>query len=180
MNAYTNFNATATMLRMNTKKKIVKLETLKRKISFLRKQKKKIAFTNGCFDIIHYGHVSYLQAIKKENRILIVGLNSDVSIKKIKGPNRPIIPQFERASVLAALECVDYITIFDEETPLNVITALKPDFLFKGADWRGKGIVGSDVVRACGGKIEYIKYIPKISSTNIIETIISRQGKGNL
>ena len=155
-------------------KKILKWETLKRKITLLRKEGKIIAWTNGCFDILHLGHVSYLQTANKENRVLIVGLNSDASIKKIKGSKRPIVPQEERAGVLAALACVDYVTIFDEETPQKVIEYLKPDVLIKGADWKGKGVVGSDVVEANGGKVEYVKFVVPCSSTNIIETILKR------
>lgn len=154
---------------MNTKIKIVKLPTLKKKISQLRRQGYNIAFTNGCFDILHQGHVSYLQEAKKTSRILIVGLNSDRSVKKIKGPKRPVVAEHARAVVLAALACVDYVIIFNEETPLKTIKALKPDILIKGADWKGKGAVGSDCVRANGGKIEYIKYIPGFSSTDIIK-----------
>jgi len=156
---------------MNTKTKIVKLPTLKKKISQLRRQGHKIAFTNGCFDILHLGHVSYLQKVKKAGRILIIGLNSDQSIKKIKGPKRPIVDEKARAAILAALACVDYVILFNDETPLKVIEALKPDVLIKGADWKGKGIVGSDCVLAHGGKVEYIKYISGLSSTNIINRI---------
>jgi len=159
---------------MVTKQKILKIETLKRRVSQLRKQGQTIAWTNGCFDILHLGHVSYLQAAKKKDRILVIGLNSDKSIRKIKGSKRPIVPQNERAGVLAALECVDYITIFDEDTPQRFIEILKPDVLIKGDDWKGKGVAGSDVVEANGGKVEYIKFIDQCSSTNIIEKILKR------
>ncbi len=156
---------------MNTKAKIVKLPTLKRKIAQLKKAKRKIAFTNGCFDILHMGHVSYLEQAKKSGRILIVGLNSDRSVKKIKGFNRPIVGEKGRATILAALSCVDYVVLFNEATPLKLIEAIKPDILIKGADWKKKGIVGSESVQAHGGKIEYIKFLPRLSSTNIIERI---------
>ncbi|MCA9407918.1 MAG: D-glycero-beta-D-manno-heptose 1-phosphate adenylyltransferase [Candidatus Omnitrophica bacterium] len=156
---------------MNTRTKIVTLTTLKRKLTQLRKEGEKIAFTNGCFDILHYGHVSYLEAAKKKSRILIVGLNSDSSIRRIKGADRPILPQVQRAVVLAALACIDFVIIFNEDTPLKLIKALKPDVLIKGADWKNKGIVGEDVVLDNGGKIEYIKYIPNASTTNVIERI---------
>ncbi len=156
---------------MNTKKKIIKLESLKSRLRFLRAKGKKIAFTNGCFDILHFGHVSYLESAKKNNRILVIGLNSDSSIRKIKGPNRPIIAETRRASLLAALECVDFVTIFHEETPLRVIEALKPDILIKGADWKGKEVIGGDLVKRLGGKVEYISYIPGCSTTKIIEKI---------
>ncbi len=156
------------------KQKILKIETLRRKISQPRKAGKTIAWTNGCFDILHLGHVSYLQAAKKKDRILIVGLNSDKSVRRIKGPKRPIVPQNERAGVLAALACVDYITVFDEDTPQRFIEILNPDVLIKGADWKGKGVIGSDVVEAHGGKVEYIKFVEQCSSTNIIEKILKK------
>lgn len=156
---------------MNTKTKIVKLSTLKRKIAQLKRTRRKIAFTNGCFDILHAGHVSYLEQAKKSGRILIVGLNSDRSVKKIKGLNRPVVGEKQRAVILAALACVDYVVLFHEETPLKLIEAVKPDILIKGADWKKKGIIGSENVRAHGGKIEYIKFISGFSSSNIIERI---------
>ena len=132
---------------------------------------RKIAFTNGCFDILHSGHISYLEQAKRSNRILIVGLNSDRSVRKIKGPKRPYMNEKARAVLLAALACVDYITLFNEETPIKLIDAVKPDILIKGADWKNKGAVGGDSVRANGGKVEYIKYIPGFSSTDIINRI---------
>lgn len=157
---------------MNTRTKIVTLATLKKKIFQLRKQGRRIAFTNGCFDILHLGHVSYLQNAKKADRILVIGLNSDRSVKKIKGPHRPIVDEKARAAVLAALACVDYVTLFNEETPLKLIETLKPDVLIKGSDWKGKGVVGSECVLARGGKVEHAKYISGISSTNIINRIL--------
>ena len=162
---------------MNTDKKIVGLGTLKGKIARLRRQGKTIAFTNGCFDILHLGHVQYLEKAKGRDRVLIIGLNSDRSVRRIKGPQRPIVPQKARAAVLAALACVDYVTIFSEETPQKLIAALKPDVLIKGADWKGKWIAGSDVVRKYGGKVEYVRYVPRYSSTNIIEAIFLRRKK---
>ena len=156
---------------MNTKTKIVKLSAFKKKIAQLKKTKRKIAFTNGCFDILHMGHVSYLQQAKKNNRILVVGLNSDRSVKRIKGPNRPVVGEKQRAAILAALACVDYVVLFNEATPLKLIEAVKPDILIKGADWKKKGIIGSESVQGHGGKIEYIKFVPGLSSSNIIERI---------
>ena len=112
----------------------------------------------------------YLQSAKAKNRILIVGLNSDQSIRRIKGPSRPICPQKSRAAVLAALECVDYVVIFNEETPYQLIQNLKPDVLIKGADWKGKEIVGADLVK----KVELIKYVAGFSTTNIIQRILGK------
>ena len=156
---------------MRTSQKIVSWETLKRKIARDRKQGKKISFTNGCFDILHFGHVSYLEAAKKLNRVLVVGLNSDSSVKRLKGPQRPINSQKERAHVLAALECVDYVTIFNDDTPYELIKAVKPDVLIKGSDWKGKEVAGSDVVIQNGGKIEFAKYLTSYSTTHTIAMI---------
>lgn len=157
-----------------TRVKILSLGQLKKNVAMLRRQKKQIAFTNGCFDILHFGHVSYLKKAKKGNRVLIVGLNSDRSIREIKGHNRPIIPQAYRAGLLAALECVDFITIFNEPTPLKLIEAIKPDVLIKGADWKGKDVVGAGLIKEYGGKVELIQYLKGFSTTNIIETILNK------
>ncbi len=148
-------------------KKIIGIEALKKKLSVLRRSGKTIAFTNGCFDLMHLGHVTYLQAAKKGDRVLIVGMNSDRSISRIKGPLRPICPQKSRAAVLAALECVDFVVIFNEDTPYNLIKAVKPDVLIKGADWKGKAVVGADIAK----KTEFLTYISGFSTTNIIEKI---------
>ena len=156
---------------VNSSGKIVSLTVLKKKLTPERKKKRNIAFTNGCFDILHAGHISYLEKAKGENRVLIVGVNSDASVRKIKGSKRPIVDQKNRARLLAALACVDYVVIFNEATPLNLITAVSPDVLIKGADWKDKEVVGSDVVRRSGGKVELIKYIAGLSTTNIIDTI---------
>lgn len=157
---------------MSSQKKIVDVATLKRNMARHRREGKQVAFTNGCFDILHRGHISYLEAAKgKKNRILVVGLNSDASIHSIKGPKRPIIGQKERAAVLAALECVDYVVMFSEDTPYRLIKVVNPDVLIKGADWKGKEVAGSDVVKANGGRVELIKYLTQYSTTKIIETI---------
>jgi len=156
---------------VNPHKKIVQLNSLKRILPRLRKQGKIIAFTNGCFDILHAGHIRYLEAAKKKNRILVIGLNSDSSVRKIKGKGRPIVDQKNRARVLAALDLVNYIVIFNEKTPFETIKAVKPDILIKGADWKDKGVVGSDIVKSCGGKVELAKYIKGYSTTKIIQSI---------
>ncbi|OGX30023.1 MAG: hypothetical protein A2705_02685 [Omnitrophica WOR_2 bacterium RIFCSPHIGHO2_01_FULL_52_10] len=160
---------------MDTRKKILGLKTLQRTLARLKRQGRTVAFTNGCFDILHFGHVQYLEKAKGQNRVLVIGLNSDRSVRKIKGPRRPIVSQNARAAVLAALACVDYVMIFNEETPQKLIAALKPDVLIKGADWRGKEVAGSDVVRKYGGKVEYARYVPRYSSTNIIEAVLLRR-----
>ena len=159
---------------MNTKNKILSLALLKKKVSALRKAGKKIAFTNGCFDLLHLGHVSYLEAMKADDTIVVVGLNSDSSIKNIKVKGLPIQPQAARARVLAALTCVDYVTIFSDETPYRVIKALQPDILVKGADWKGKIVVGEDVVKARGGHVRLIHYVDHFSTTSIIKKILKQ------
>lgn len=144
------------------------MQSLKKKLSVLRREGRTIAFTNGCFDLMHVGHVKYLERAKKDNRVLIVGLNSDRSISRIKGPSRPICPQKSRAAVIASLEAVDFVVIFNQETPYKLIKAVKPDVLIKGADYKGKEVVGSDIA----GKVELIKFVEGFSTTNIINRIL--------
>jgi D-beta-D-heptose 7-phosphate kinase/D-beta-D-heptose 1-phosphate adenosyltransferase len=153
--------------------KILKLPGLLKRLPALRRQGKTIAFTNGCFDLMHIGHVKYLEEAGRGNRVLIVGLNSDVSINRIKGPSRPIVAQKSRAAVLAALESVDFVVIFNEETPHKTIAAIKPDILIKGADWKGKPVIGEDLVK----KVEFVKFIKGFSTTKIIEKIIKSEEK---
>ncbi|MBF0388146.1 MAG: D-glycero-beta-D-manno-heptose 1-phosphate adenylyltransferase [Candidatus Omnitrophica bacterium] len=158
---------------MRTIKKIQSVVAMKRLIAGYRKAGRTVAFTNGCFDILHYGHVSYLETAKKDDsRILIVGLNSDASVRSLgKGEERPIVPQEERAAVLAGLAAVDFVVIFNEPTPYELIKKLQPDILLKGADWKGKDVAGADVVKAHGGRVEFVKYLPGLSTTNVIEKI---------
>jgi len=156
--------------------KILNREMLKNELEKLSKQGKKIAFTNGCFDILHVGHVRYLIEAKKTADILVLALNSDASVQAIKGEKRPLVPQEERAEVLASLECIDYITIFSEETPLELIVYLKPDILIKGGDWPIDKVVGRNEVRAWGGKVELIPEVIGKSTTNIVEKILSVYG----
>jgi len=156
---------------MPIENKILSLPALLKKLPALRRQGKTIAFTNGCFDLMHIGHVKYLQDAGKSNRVLIVGLNSDASTGRIKGPHRPIVTQRSRAAVLAALESVDFVVIFNEDTPYKTIAAIKPDILIKGADWKGKPVIGEDLVK----KVELVKYIKGFSTTNIIEKIINNE-----
>ncbi|HBR16032.1 MAG: glycerol-3-phosphate cytidylyltransferase [Deltaproteobacteria bacterium RIFCSPLOWO2_12_FULL_43_16] len=153
------------------KNKFVSLQRLKTILRSSRK-KKTIVFTNGCFDIIHAGHVRYLKKAKSLGDFLVVGLNSDSSVKKIKGEKRPIVPQKERAEVLSGLEAVDYVVLFNEPTPTKLIEAVLPDVLVKGADWASHEIVGADVVKAAGGKIARVKLVKGRSTTNIIKKIL--------
>lgn len=140
----------------------------------LKSQNKKVVFTNGVFDILHAGHVDYLIKAKKMGDVLIVAVNSDSSVKRIKGDKRPIVPQAERAFILSNLKCVDYVTIFEEDTPYEVIKKLIPDVLIKGADWTKDKIIGKDIVENAGGKIETIEFVNIQSSTNIIKIILDR------
>lgn len=142
----------------------------------LKSQNKKIVFTNGCFDIIHSGHVDYLKKARKLGDTLIVGLNSDNSVKSIKGQKRPINNQEDRANVLGAFYFVDYIVIFEENTPYELIKLIKPDILVKGADWQSKQIVGQDVVEKSGGKVVLIDYLQGRSTTSIIDKILQIYG----
>lgn len=132
---------------------------------------KKIVFTNGCFDIIHRGHVSYLNEAKNKGDFLIVGLNSDASVKRLKGETRPINNQKDRKFVLENLKPVDQVIIFDEDTPYNLIKKIQPDVLVKGGDWKVQDIVGSDIVLAKKGKVESLSFIDHYSSTSILKKI---------
>lgn len=156
---------------MKSAQKIVSVTTLLRRLRRERQAGKTIAFTNGCFDILHIGHVAYIETAKKKNRVLVVGLNSDSSVRKIKGPTRPVNSEMSRARVLAALACVDYVVLFSDETPYELIKAVKPDVLIKGGDWAPDTVVGAEVVKAYGGKVEIIAYIPDFSTTGIIDKI---------
>jgi rfaE bifunctional protein nucleotidyltransferase chain/domain len=153
------------------RKKIKTLDDAKRETDRMREEGKRIVFTNGCFDILHIGHARYLYRAREMGDFLIVAVNSDRSVKSIKGPERPIINENERAEMLAALGCVDLTLIFDEDTPYEVIKKLVPDVLVKGGDWKEKEIVGSDIVRKAGGKVESITFIEGSSTTNIINKI---------
>jgi len=144
---------------------------LQKIVSGLRLQGKKIIFTNGCFDILHYGHVKYLEDSKKKGDILIVAINSDASIKSIKGNKRPITQEKDRLRIIAGLQSVDYVTIFDDDTPIKLIMLLKPDILIKGADWKKNKIVGSGFVLKHGGKIYSVNLIPGRSTTSLINKI---------
>jgi len=132
---------------------------------------RKVVFTNGCFDILHYGHVKYLQSAKSKGDLLVVGLNSDRSVRRLKGDDRPINREKDRAAILGALSCVDYIVIFDNDTPLKLIETLKPHVLVKGADWPKKKIIGSDIVLGRGGEILTIPVVKNRSTTNLINKI---------
>lgn len=139
----------------------------------LKSEEKKIVFTNGCFDILHRGHISYLEQAKSLGDILIVGVNSDSSVKKLKGEGRPVNIESDRAYVLDNVKSVDHVIIFEEDTPYNLIDKIKPDYLVKGGEWKEEDIVGSDIVKANGGKVISLKYVDNYSTTNILKKINS-------
>ena len=152
--------------------KIFKLNDLAQTIEIHRKSGRCVVFTNGCFDIMHAGHVRYLASARREGDILVVGLNSDESVKSIKEEGRPIVPQEQRAEVLAGLWCVDFITVFNEPDPLKTIQSLKPDVLVKGDDWPEDKIIGADVVKERGGRVVRVPVVPDISTSKIIQRIL--------
>jgi rfaE bifunctional protein nucleotidyltransferase chain/domain len=159
--------------------KIKNLRELKKIISRLKSRRKKIVFTNGCFDLLHYGHIKYLQEAKRKGDILVVAVNRDASVRRIKGKGRPILGEKDRLRLIAALESVDYVILFKQDTPLEVIKALKPDVLIKGSDWNIKKIVGADFVSGYGGRVATVKLAPGRSTTNLIKTIAKRFSNKN-
>jgi D-beta-D-heptose 7-phosphate kinase/D-beta-D-heptose 1-phosphate adenosyltransferase len=163
--------------KRGTSGKVRSIEVLLDELTWHRKGKKTIVFTNGCFDVIHKGHVEYLEFCKSQGDVVVVGVNSDSSVKIIKGPARPINNQHDRAIVLAALEMVDYITLFDEPDPLNLIKKVKPDVLVKGEDWAEKGVVGREFVESLGGKVVLAPLVEGKSSTETIEKMKSMEAK---
>jgi rfaE bifunctional protein nucleotidyltransferase chain/domain len=157
--------------------KVQPRDQLKLTTAAAKRSGKKVVFTNGCFDLLHAGHLHVLREAKKLGDVLIVGLNSDRSVKEIKGSSRPIMPEGERAELIAALEMIDYVTIFDEPDPLNLIRELKPDVVAKGGDWREDQIVGKEWVEKTGGRVAIIPYLNGHSTTDIVDTIIERMRK---
>jgi rfaE bifunctional protein nucleotidyltransferase chain/domain len=157
--------------------KIKTLEEIIRLRAGLRDLGRKLVFTNGCFDILHVGHVRYLNEARSLGDALIVAINSDSSVREIKGELRPVVPEAERAEVIAALACVDYVFIFDDPTPKRVIDAIVPDVLVKGADWGISEIVGRDTVENAGGVVRNMPLVEGSSTTEIIHRVLDRFGK---
>jgi D-glycero-beta-D-manno-heptose 1-phosphate adenylyltransferase len=148
--------------------------TLEQTILRFAKEKRngrRVVFTNGCFDLLHPGHIRSLEAARALGDVLIVGINSDESVKALKGPTRPVIPEQERAEILASLECVDAVLIFPEPTPQKLIASLLPDILVKGGDWASQQIVGRDEVEAAGGRVEQVDVVQGYSTTEILKKI---------
>ena len=153
------------------KDKIVSIDKLDILVKQLKDENKKVVFTSGCFDILHAGHVAYLEEAKRKGDVLVVLLNSDDSVKMLKGDTRPIVSQEERAFVIAALESVDYVCVFGDQTPCGIIERIKPDIVVKGGDYKGKIIPEMESVKKYGGKVCYVNIVDDCSSTNIIERI---------
>ena len=158
-------------------KKIIPRFKIKKIIKKIKNEKKTIVFTNGCFDILHAGHVKYLEKAAQYGDILVLGLNSDKSVKNIKGDKRPINKENLRACVAAGLFCIDYIVLFDEPDPMSLIKEIEPNVLVKGADWTIENIIGSDFVKQRGGIIKTVNLEPDISTTIIINKIVEKYGK---
>src|SRR4030066_757955 len=159
------------------KKKIKERKKLTRIVQGLKAKGKRIVFTNGCFDLLHIGHVRYLEKARALGDVLVVGVNSDASVRKLKGPKRPILPEKERVEILSGLGCVDYITLFNEMDPLKLITFLRPDVLAKGGDWTKEQIVGKEVVERSGGEGVIIPFVKRASTSNLIKTILKKYEK---
>lgn len=157
--------------RQNWRAKLKSLPALSRITSKLQKKGKKIVFTNGCFDILHLGHIDYLERAKKLGDVLVVAINTDRSVKKIKGPKRPVNNQKDRAGVLSGLSSVDYVVFFGEDTPLKTIQSLKPNVLVKGGDWKISKIVGAGFVKSRGGRAKSLKFLKGRSTSALIKKI---------
>lgn len=151
--------------------KIYTLSKLVIKRYYWKFKDKKVVFTNGCFDILHLGHVTYLEEAKKLGKVLIVGINSDESVKNLKGETRPINSELARAKIIASLNCVDAVLIFNEPTPLEIITELIPDILVKGGDYLPENIVGNEIVVENGGKVLALPFVEGYSTTRLIEKL---------
>ncbi len=158
-------------MQKSTQSKIVSGSTLVSLGNRLRRVKRRIVFTNGTFDILHRGHVAYLEKARAAGDVLVVGVNSDSSVRGYKGPGRPVNPQADRLFVLAALQCVDFVVLFSDSTPLKLIQKLQPDVLAKGADWKLKDIVGAKEVLALGGQVKRIQFVRGRSSTRVINRL---------
>lgn len=148
--------------------KVIKLNEISNALSANRKNKK-VVFTNGCFDLLHVGHIRYLQEAKAQGDLLVVGLNSDASVRILKGPTRPVQNENDRAEIMSALASVDYVIIFNEDTPKELIEKVRPDVLVKGGDWKIEQIVGADFVTSYGGVVKSLQFVDGKSTTKIIE-----------
>ena len=158
-------------------KKIIPAGKVVSLFSRLHREGKRIVFTNGCFDILHAGHARYLRQAAALGDVLVVGVNTDASVRRLKGEGRPVQGEADRAYVLASLSCVSYVVIFREDTPAVLIGRVVPDVLVKGGDWKGKEIVGADFVRSRGGSVRTLRYVPGRSTTSILRKASAVSGK---
>jgi rfaE bifunctional protein nucleotidyltransferase chain/domain len=156
---------------LNTSKKIFSLSDLQSQVKTWQNQNEKVVFSNGCFDIVHLGHIDYLEKARNLGNKLVVGLNTDASVKRLKGEKRPIVPEYARARMLAAMEFVDAVCFFEEDTPKSLIEAICPDILVKGDDYKVENIVGADFVLAHGGEVKTISLVDGFSTSKIIDKI---------
>lgn len=154
-----------------SREKILSIEALAAERADLRRRGRTIVFTNGCFDLLHPGHVRYLEQARALGDVLVVALNSDRAVRQLKGPSRPILLEDERAEVMAALASVTFVTIFDDVSPLDTITAILPDVLVKGGDWGVDAIIGRDVVEAAGGQVLSLPFVDGVSTSDIVNRI---------
>jgi len=164
------------MWEMRLRAKFYPTQALAQILADLRRQGKRVVFTNGCFDLLHPGHIYILTQAKALGDVLVVGLNSDASVKRLKGPQRPILNEAERVLLLSALEAVDYVALFEEDTPLELIRSLQPQVLVKGGDWAPEAVVGKKEVEADGGEVVLIPYRPGFSTSGMIERILAVYG----
>jgi len=162
------------MSHSDSDSKIKNRDVLAALIAAEKQRGRRVVFTNGCFDLLHAGHVKYLQKARQLGDLLVLGLNSDASVRRLKGPKRPLIGEEERAHILAALDCIDYVVLFDEDTPLELIKLIKPHILAKGGDYTADTVVGRELVESCGGRVELVSFVDGKSTTNIIERILER------
>ena len=156
--------------------KLKSFEEIKTIVVGARNDGKRVAFTNGCFDLLHRGHVHVLRAARACADLLIVGINSDQSVKQIKGPARPVLPESDRCELVGAMEMVDFVVLFNEPDPYSLISAIRPDVLVKGGDWNTDKIIGGDLVEEAGGRVVVVPYIKGFSTTEIIERIKNSDG----
>jgi rfaE bifunctional protein nucleotidyltransferase chain/domain len=157
-------------------RKLKSLEEIKAIIVEARNNRKRVVFTNGCFDLLHRGHVHILREARACGDVLVVGINSDKSVKRIKGPARPVLPESDRCELLGAMEMVDFVILFNEPDPYDLIAAIQPDVLVKGGDWNSEKIIGADLVEEGGGRVVVVPYIKGFSTTEIIERIRNSDG----
>lgn len=165
------------MLPKDMSGKLKSLDELAAIAAHARQNGQTVVFTNGCFDLVHRGHVHILRQAKAAGDLLIVALNSDRSVKEIKGPKRPIMPETDRLELIEAMEMVDYVVLFDEADPTRLIDAIKPDVLAKGADWSADKVVGAELIEKSGGRVVRIPYLQGFSTSEIIERIVKQDGE---